>query len=456
MDGGGYEAAKFSREVARGRLRFVDLFAGLGGFNQALASLGHQCVFACEADPVLADLYEKNFGLRPFGDIRKVRPSNVPSHDILCAGFPCQNFSKAGEQLGLACPQYGDLTDYIIAILVHHRPRLLLMENVPNLMRHEGGQTWAAIRRKLAASGYDISEQRLSPDQFGVPQVRERSFIVGRRGGLGRFQWPEGKPPKELSIRAVLDREPREARYLEPHFVGYLNTWQRLLNALPKDEALPTWPMWAMEWGATYPYTGATPYARDFRGMGSADGALGRPLAWLSRDKVCEALPPYAREKSATFPDWKVEFIRKNREFYRRHRSVIDRWLPGITRFSPSFQKMEWNCKGEERNVWSKVLQFRASGIRVKSTRRAPSLVAMTTSQVPVIAWERRFMTERECCRLQSMDGLRYLPETKTDAFRALGNAVNVEVVRVIAQALIGADALNLGSADLVSSSALR
>src|SRR5437016_3603778 len=114
-------------------MRFIDLFAGLGGFHVALGRLDHRCVFASEIDEGLADLYERNLGLRPSGDIRKVRVSEIPAHDVLCAGSPCQPFSKAGEQQGTNCPKWGDLLNYVLRIARAHEPEFLILENVPNL-----------------------------------------------------------------------------------------------------------------------------------------------------------------------------------------------------------------------------------------------------------------------------------------------------------------------------------
>ncbi|MBV6517060.1 MAG: IS1595 family transposase ISCco3 [Planctomycetes bacterium] len=130
-------------------MRFIDLFAGLGGFHLALEALGHKCVFASEINQDLADLYKKNFGMRPHGDIRGLALAEIPPHDILCAGFPCQPFSKAGEQRGLKCPQWGDLIDYVVRILRHHEPQFFLIENVPNLVRHRKGKTWRSIQHRL-------------------------------------------------------------------------------------------------------------------------------------------------------------------------------------------------------------------------------------------------------------------------------------------------------------------
>lgn len=423
-------------------MRFVDLFAGLGGFHLALKRLGHECVFACEIDKNLRETYEKNFGIAPSTDIRKIRPQDIPSHDILCAGFPCQPFSKAGEQQGFDCPKWGDLFTYAVRIIRHHKPQYLLLENVPHLKRHNNGGTWEDLVGQLRRLGYSVEAERLSPHQFGIPQIRERVFIVGSRNGLSHFHWPKRPENVQLSISDVLEPNPPEARQLTAQVKGCLRTWQAFIKAMPKSVAFPACPIWSMEFGATYPYEDATPRSLGYRALSKFRGSFGCKLTGLGKASMWDGLPSYARAKSRRFPDWKVRFIAQNRAFYAQNRAWIDPWLPRIRTFPPSLQKLEWNCKGDERNIWLYVIQFRASGVRVKRPTTAPSLVAMTTTQVPIIAWEKRYMTPTECARLQSMRGLRYLPGSEEAAFTALGNAVNVKVVTRIAKALLEEQAL--------------
>ena len=420
-------------------MKFIDLFAGLGGFHQALHDLGHTCVFASDIDKQLIQLYEKNFGITPQGDIREIAVEDIPSHDILCAGFPCQPFSKAGDQQGFNCPRNGDLFDYVLKIIKYHKPTYIMLENVASIQNHDNGNTWRSIEQQLRDAGYDIKARQLSPHRFGIPQIRERFFIVGSRKGLDNFSWPEERHDATLSIKSILDYRPKDARRLSKQASECLKTWQRFIDHVPVDISIPS-PLWSMEFGATYPFEDTTPYAVGVKKLKKYLGSHGKDLSKLSDSQVMAALPSHARVAQEKFPKWKIDFIRQNREFYNKHKEWIDEWMPEILKFPSSLQKLEWNCKGEKRNIWKYLIQFRASGVRVKRPTTSPTLISMTSTQVPIIGWERRYMTPKECSRLQSMDGLANLPDNPTKAFEALGNAVNVNIVESIASKLIATE----------------
>lgn len=423
-------------------MKFIDLFAGLGGFHLALGELGHECVFASEVNKSLQELYEVNFQMPIHGDIKLINEKEIPAHDVLCAGFPCQPFSKAGFQKGLTDTDRGTLFYDIVRILKYHKPKYFILENVPNLTKHDEGKTWEKIFYVLEKElKYKIDFKKLSPHQFGVPQIRERIFIVGSLSNLARFEWPNPNFYENVELKEVLDVHPNDSKYLSSRELDCLSVWQEFLDRLPKDAKIPSFPIWSMEFGANYPYKENIPFNCTTKELGAYLGSFGYPLHGMEKNEQLEIIPRYARsdQREKVFPKWKQKFISQNRDFYATYKEYIDPVLPEIKKMHPSWQKFEWNCQGEERNLSKCVLQFRGSGIRVKRANFSQSLVSSSSTQIPVITWEGRYLTVKEASRLQSIEKL-IMPES--GAFTALGNAVNAKLVGLIGFNLFGKEKL--------------
>lgn len=184
--------------------KIIDLFAGIGGIRLGFEEYGCKTVFTSEWDKYAQKMYEANFGDKPFGDINEITPDEVPDHDILLAGFPCQPFSIAGKQLGFADTR-GTLFFNIEAIIEAKKPRAFLLENVKRLKTHDNGRTLGVILEKLKKLGYTIYYKVLNSLNYGMPQKRERIYIVGFLNKID-FKFP--KPIKQYKpLSEILDRD---------------------------------------------------------------------------------------------------------------------------------------------------------------------------------------------------------------------------------------------------------
>ncbi len=420
-------------------MRFIDLFAGLGGFHKALHGLGHECVFASELDTNLRQLYQQNWNIEAKGDIKKIVDKDIeiiPEHDILCAGFPCQPFSKAGKQLGRTDDR-GNLFDEIIKILDFRKPTYFILENVPFIAKHDNEETWSVMKIELENLGYTVNHEIYSPQDFGIPQHRKRIFIVGSLNGLEHFSFKtvDDKKVESIEINKYIVKNSKSAKALPQVNVDCLNLWQEFLENLPKEIKIPGFPIWSMEFGADYPFEDVYPEKMRVKELSKYKGNFGISLEGLSRKELRANLPSYARV-TKKFPEWKKRYIRENRKFYEDNKKHIEEVVKKISELpSQSWQKLEWNVGDKERNIYKYFLQFRASGIRVKLPNFFPSLVC-TNTQKPIIGWERRYISQKEALKLQSLEGLK-LPKNDNAAFKALGNAVNSFIVQLIAKELI-------------------
>ena len=197
-----------SKPTAKSISTFVDMFCGIGGFHYAAANYGLDCVFACDIDLEARKAYEHNLGINPMGDIALINSKNIPNHDLFCAGFPCQPFSIMGKQGGFN-DMRGTLFFEIARILRTKRPKAILLENVKQFVSHEKGQTLAKIIEEIESIGYHVRYKVLNTLDFGLPQKRERVFIVGFLDDID-FDWPNGERLPKKSLHDILEKNPRE------------------------------------------------------------------------------------------------------------------------------------------------------------------------------------------------------------------------------------------------------
>jgi len=186
-------------------MKFIDLFAGIGGMRLPFEILGGKCVFTSEIDKFARQTYEANFTGEVAGDITKIKEEEIPGHDLLLAGFPCQSFSQAGLKKGFGDTR-GTMFFEVARILAHHKPNYFLLENVKGLKNHDGGQTLKVMLNILSNLGYKTHCKVLNAKDFGVPQNRERIFLVGTRGANLSYSFP--KPTNKLvKLGDILQRQ---------------------------------------------------------------------------------------------------------------------------------------------------------------------------------------------------------------------------------------------------------
>ena len=386
------------------KFKFIDLFCGLGGFHVALSRLGGECVFASDIDSDCRKVYKENFGLEPVGDITAVSEKNIPAHDVLCAGFPCQAFSKAGKREGMTDPR-GTLFFDIVRIVKLHRPSYLMLENVRNLVGHDEGNTWRVVKEHLRALGYVFPEEPIifSPHLLGIPQFRERVFILCQRKDVAKrnlqIKTPSAKP--ECRADKILiqseSKVPNLSRYtLSDKEIQVIDLWNAFIQGI--KGALPTFPVWTEEF-----------------------------------------LEASRKASVDNLPDWKRIIILRNRALYEQNRKFIDAWLKkcaACEAFNGAKAKLEWQAGERAKpDMWENILQFRPSGVRVKKPTYFPALVAIT--QTSIVGKLRRRLTPRETARLQSFPDTYKLHPNDRIAYKQLGNSVNVDVVHFFARQLL-------------------
>src|SRR5690625_5207938 len=438
------------REVPKQKpFTYVSLFSGIGGFEQALNKLGGTCVFASEIDKFAAQAYETLYGEKPAGDITKVDARDIPDHDLLVGGFPCQAFSVAGKRKGLEDAR-GTLFFDIARIAAEKKPKALLLENVKGLVNHDKGRTLDVMIETLNEIGYVVDFDVLNSKHFGVPQNRERIFIVAIREDLieaeslseesttGNTIVPKGKRrigewaktfnfdwPKQLEVttrlRDILELTVDEKYYLDEEKTAKLVAQLNEGSGIGKDGELGT-----LVNGVNISPTIDASYAK---GLGPSDVAKNRnrrpmytepqmlrPVQYNRKDGLGKELDQ-ANTLSAS--DWRG--LNRN----QNQNAVLEEIRPVLTP-----DRMEKRQNGR---------RFKEDG-EESFTLTSQDRHGVALGNPP--KYRIRKLTPRECWRLQGFpdeahDAVESAGISDSQRYKQAGNAVTVNVIEAIAERLI-------------------
>ena len=384
----------------KNKIKFIDLFCGIGGFHQALNKYNSECVFACDIDDKCREVYELNYGIKPEKNIKDINEKNIPNFDVLCAGFPCQSFSNGGKKKSLNDSR-GTLFEDILRIANEKKPKFMFLENVKHIKKIDNGNTFSYIIKRINETGYYVNNENtifeLSPHNLGIPQQRERVIFVCIRNDI----YDSNKtidfklPNKKINLDKIIEKDTNLTnKYKIPKDIeNILNVWDEMIKIFDVNET-------------------------------------------LSPTILCnEFYRKYTEDEFNNIPSWKKEYIKKNKPLYEKYKKYWDKWYENnkeIIQKREIYGKLEWQVgkKKENDSIWNYFIQLRQSGIRVKKTNYFPTLVAIV--QTPIYAKEKRYITPRECARLQSFPEDFIIHKNDNIAYKQLGNAVNVDVVSYI------------------------
>ena len=415
-------------QQSKQQLKFIDLCCGIGGFHYALQHLGHECVMASDINEDCRTNYEINHKIKPLGDLSKIDIKTIPNFDILCAGFPCQPFSKAGAQNGFKDSR-GNIFFDICKIIEYHKPKYLILENVRNLTSHDRGNTWNTIKTSIDKLNYFTYDKPLILNSlyFGVPQSRERVVILCKRKDCGRLPvlpTISSKNKKKTCLSTIIEESVDEKYNITGKMKVTEEVWDNFLTILTKNKIkVPKFPIWTDWWDSDGENTSVTKYNKK-----------------IGEEENKKIISKKQKDFYKKYKGW----IDKNRKFYKDHFALLHIWLVDSRKrkeWKGAVRKMEWQTGCDNLNMNQVLWSPRGSGIRIKNINYSPTLVAMV-SMIPIYGPKSRQLTPRECARLQSFPDDFIMHKKDKIAYKQFGNAVNVKMIERCARFMINEEEL--------------